>query len=63
MLNKLYTRMSGHPNCDVILDHYDGRTFFTAGDDLKGKIRIKTVVEGQLIKHQGVKISLLGMIL
>ena len=55
--------MSGHPNCDVILDHYEGRTFFTAGDDLKGKIRIKTVVEGQLIKHQGVKISLLGMIL
>ena len=51
LLNKLYTRMSGHPNCEVILDYYDGRKFFTAGDDLKGKIKIKTLVDGQLIKH------------
>lgn len=55
--------MSGHPDCTVLLDYYDGRTFFTSGDDLKGKIKIKTVVPGQLIKHQGVKVSLLGMIL
>ena len=55
--------MSGHPNCEVLLDYYEGRKFFSAGDDLKGKIRIKTVVDGQLIKHHGVKVSLLGMIL
>lgn len=63
LLNKLYTRMSGHPSCDVLLDHYEGRTYFTAGDDLKGKVRIKTTVDGQIIKHQGVQVSLFGMIL
>ena len=63
ILNKLYTRMSGHPDCEVLPDFYEGRSFFTSGDDLKGKIKIKTVIEGQLIKHQGVKVSLLGMIL
>ena len=63
ILNKLYTRMSGHPSCDVLPEYYDGRKFFTAGDDLKGSIRIKTTVDGQIIKHQGIKVSLLGMIL
>lgn len=29
----------------------------------KGKIKIKTTVKGQLIQHQGIKVSLLGMIL
>ena len=46
ILNKLYTRMSGHPDCEVLPDYYEGRSFFTSGDDLKGKIKIKTVIEG-----------------
>ena len=51
ILNSLYTKMSGHPTCDVVLENYPGRTHFMAGDDLKGKVRIKTAVEGQLIEH------------
>ena len=55
--------MSGHPTCEIDMDYIPGRKYFTAGDDLKGKIRIKTTVEGQQIVHQGIKVSLLGMIL
>lgn len=33
------------------------------GDDLKGVVRLKTVVQGQHINHNGIKLSLLGMIL
>jgi len=62
-MTKLYTRVAGHPQCDVLLDYYQNREYFTAGDDLKGKITIKTTVDGQQIKHQGIKVSLLGMIL
>ena len=43
--------MSGHPTCVVALDFYPGRKYFMAGDDLSGKVRIKTTVEGQLIEH------------
>jgi len=32
-------------------------------DYYPGKITIKTTVGGQLIQHQGIKVSLLGMIL
>ena len=62
-MSKLYTKMSGHPSCDVLLQFYKGRKYFKAGDDLKGKICIRTRVEGQKIEHQGVKVSLLGMVL
>lgn len=55
--------MSGHPTCEIEMDYVPGRKYFTAGDDLKGKIKIKTTVEGQQINHQGIKVSLLGMIL
>jgi len=55
--------MSGHPTCDVVLNFNPNRKYFTSGDDLKGKVCIKTTVEGQLIKHQGIKVSLYGMIL
>jgi hypothetical protein len=63
LLNKFYTKMSGQPNCQIILDHLPDRKHFAAGDDLKGKIMIKTSVDGQLIQHEGIKVSLLGMIL
>ena len=43
--------MAAHPTCDVIPEYYTDRTFFSSGDDLKGKIRIKTTVDGQIIKH------------
>jgi len=55
--------MSGHPTCDVVLNFDPSRKFFTAGDDLRGRVCLKTAVEGQLIRHQGIKVSLLGMIL
>jgi hypothetical protein len=45
-MNKLYTRMSGQPTCQIILDHNPDSKFFSAGDDLKGKILIKTTVDG-----------------
>ena len=63
LLNKIYTKMSGQPTCSIILDHVPDRKYFTAGDDLKGKIMIKTTVDGQLIQHEGIRVSLLGMIL
>ena len=62
-MNKLYTRVSGHPTCDVLLEKYSGRSYFKAGDDLKGCIIIKTRVDGQKIEHQGIRVSLLGMVL
>ena len=34
-----------------------------AGDDLRGKIMLKTTVDGQHIEHNGIKVSLLGMVL
>jgi len=55
--------MSGHPTCSIDLHYAPGRKFFTAGDDLSGKITFKTTVDGQRIQHQGIKVSLLGMIL
>ena len=33
----LYTKMSGHPSCEVQLNFYDGRKYFTKGDNLNGK--------------------------
>jgi hypothetical protein len=39
------------------------RKYFTAGDDLIGKIVFKTTVEGQRIEHQGIKVHLMGMVL
>jgi hypothetical protein len=63
LLNKIYTKMSGHPTCDVVLNFNPNRKHFSAGDDLRGRICIKTAVEGQNISHQGIKVSLLGMIL
>jgi len=38
--------MASHPSCEVFPDYYPNRTYFSAGDDLKGKIRIKTTVDG-----------------
>ena len=35
-MTSLYTKMSGHPTCEVILDYYEGRKYFTKGDDLNG---------------------------
>lgn len=55
--------MSGHPTCEVVLQFNPNRKYFTAGDDLVGKVCLKTRVEGQRIDHQGIKVSLLGMIL
>ena len=46
LLNKLYTKMSGHPTCEVILNKGPNKSYFTAGDDLRGKICLKTAVEG-----------------
>ena len=63
LLNKFYTKMSGQPTCSIVLDHAPDRKYYKAGDDLKGKIMIKTKVDGQLIHHEGIKVSLLGMIL
>jgi hypothetical protein len=36
----LYTKMSGHPSCEVTLDFYEGRNYFMKGDDLNGKFFI-----------------------
>jgi hypothetical protein len=36
----LYTKMSGHPSCEVTLDFYEGRKYFMKGDDLNGKLLI-----------------------
>mmetsp|Transcript_2410 Transcript_2410/g.3685 ORF Transcript_2410/g.3685 Transcript_2410/m.3685 type:complete len:87 (+) Transcript_2410:65-325(+) len=60
--------MSGHPQCSISFDYPKGhensvRKFFTSGDNLCGKIEIKTTVENQRIEHQGIRISLLGMVL
>lgn len=63
ILNKLYTKVSGHPTCDVVLNFNPNRKYFSAGDDLIGRVILKTAVEGQNIQHQGIKVSLLGMIL
>jgi hypothetical protein len=49
LLNTIYTKMSGHPTCDVVLNFNPNRKYFTAGDDLRGRICIKTAVEGQNI--------------
>jgi hypothetical protein len=38
--------MSGHPTCEIEMDYYAGRKYFAAGDDLRGKIKLKTTVEG-----------------
>ena len=63
LLNTIYTKMSGHPTCDIVLNKGPNKKHYTSGDDLKGKICLKTAVEGQNIEHQGIRVSLLGMIL
>jgi hypothetical protein len=63
ILNSIYTKMSGHPTCEVVLEKFEGRNHFTAGDDLVGRVIIKTSVDGQHIQHQGIRVSLIGMIL
>jgi hypothetical protein len=55
--------MSGHPTCQIVLRFNPNRKYFTAGDDLIGKIVFKTTVEGQRIEHQGIKVHLMGMVL
>ena len=35
----------------MLLDNYEGRSFFKAGDDLKGRVILKTKVDGQKIEH------------
>ena len=63
LLNKIYTKMSGHPTCEVILNKAPTKKHYSAGDNLKGKICLKTAVEGQNIEHQCIRVSLLGMVL
>lgn len=63
LLDKIYTKMSGHPSCEVELQFIENRQYFKAGDDLCGVVKIKTTVEGQQIEHQGIKVSLIGMVL
>lgn len=47
IMNTIYTRMSGHPVCTVVIDYPDAdRKYLRAGDDLKGKVQIKAAVEG-----------------
>jgi hypothetical protein len=41
--------MSGHPTCEIVLEYPKDRKYYSLGDDLKGKIKIKTYVDGQLI--------------
>ena len=45
-MNKIYTKMSGHPSCEIVLRFNPNRKYFTAGDDLIGKVCLKTRVEG-----------------
>ena len=63
LLASLKTKVSGHPSCEIVLTFNKDRKYFTAGDDLRGRILIKTAVEGQTIQHQGIKVSLYGMAL
>ena len=35
----------------MLLDNYEGRSFFKASNDLKGRVILKTKVDGQKIEH------------
>ena len=51
IMNSIFTKMSGHPTCNFIIEFPQGREHLTAGDTLKGKIEFKTTVDGQHIQH------------
>ena len=59
-MSSLMNIASGYPKCTITLDNIKG--FFQNDDDVKGVIEIKTPVEGQTINHDGIKISLIGLI-
>mgnify|MGYP001806993358 CR=1 FL=1 len=58
-MNTLYNMTTGHPKCKIKLFH---KGFFQLDQDVKGVVRISTVADGQVIRHDGIKISLIGVI-
>ena len=59
-MTSLYNIGSGHPNCDIRVNHPG--EFLENGDDVKGEVSINTHIDGQVIYHDGIKISLIGVI-
>jgi hypothetical protein len=52
--------MAISPSCKVQLDNEKG--YYSNFEDIKGKIIIDTPVAGQILYHDGIKISLIGLI-
>ena len=52
--------IASYPKCTITLDNVKG--YFENDDDVKGVIEIKTPIEGQTLNHDGIKISLIGLI-
>ena len=46
IMASIYTKMSGHPTCEFVIDYPKDRKWMRAGDTLQGKIQIKTTVDG-----------------
>ena len=44
IMNSIYTKMSGHPSCEFVVNYPKDRTWMRAGDDLTGKIELRTSV-------------------
>ncbi|CDW84778.1 vacuolar protein sorting-associated protein 26-like [Stylonychia lemnae] len=60
LMSTLYNIGSGHPHCSIRLSHI--KEHFENEDDVKGEVSINTLIEGQVIYHDGIKISLIGVI-
>ena len=59
-MSALYNIASGHPKCYIRLK--DMKETFENEEDVRGEVEIQTNSEGQIIHHDGIKISLIGVI-
>ena len=63
LLQTIYSMASGGigtPSCQIVLDHE--RDSYKEDDDVRGVVIIQTGGETQTVVHDGIKISLTGMI-
>lgn len=52
--------IASSPKCNIVVYNQNG--YFKNDEDVKGYVTINTPVEGQNLQHDGIKISLIGLI-
>ncbi len=60
ILQSLYNITQGGPSCQIVVDHQT--EVYKEDEDVRGVIIINTQNESQVVVHDGIKISLIGII-